>query len=186
MQCTESQVSCFSVTDMSPIGHSLVGASLAVLAMPRAASPLAWAAGVSAAVVLANLPDAPLPYWGHDAYYISHSLFVTLGAIVLLGAGWFIVRGRHGPNGTRLLIVGALAWLSHLLLDSFYNHGQGIAILWPFSERSLNLAIPWFHILDVRCPWYHARNLNVMGIELLAYSPLLACAIAARVLTRRR
>jgi len=43
--------------------------------------------------LIANIPDARIPGWGHYKYYISHSIFVTgaLVAVALLGL-WFVGR----------------------------------------------------------------------------------------------
>ena len=49
------------------MGHSLVGLSLATLAtLPRRSSKRQWFGGVCIFVALANLPDWPIPNWGHD------------------------------------------------------------------------------------------------------------------------
>jgi hypothetical protein len=37
------------------------------------------------------------------------------------------IRTRTG--GWLVLAGGGVAWLSHLLLDTFYNHGLGLAML---------------------------------------------------------
>jgi hypothetical protein len=71
---------------------------------------------------------------------------------------------------------GASAWLSHLLLDSFYNHGKGISIFWPFSKARLALPIPWFD-LGVGSP---AHIMHVFLIEFLSYFPWLVLAILFR------
>ena len=164
----------------------MVGLSIGVLAMPRQTGLRGWIVGLSTFVVLANLPDLPVSHWGHDKYHISHSLFVNLAIIALVSVGWLLLRRPGSSSGKYLLLAGILAWLSHLILDSFYNHGHGIAVFWPFSDARLHLAIPWFRTLDLHHAWWSTRNMAVMGIELLAYSPLMLLAIAGRVLMDRR
>jgi hypothetical protein len=171
---------------MSPVGHSIIGLSFAMLVLPRR-----WRfhnSAISAAifVVLANLPDLPIPYWGHNRYDISHSIFVNVGLIVLVIFGLQSLPLKQKLLSHHQLILGSMAWLSHLLLDSFYNHGKGIAIFWPFSDGRLNLPIPWFRILDLSYSVWDFRNLSVFGIEFIAYMPILAIAILLRYLAIKR
>lgn len=165
---------------MTFVGHSLAGASLAVLVVPSAWRNRQQAALVAGFVVLANLPDLPVPYWGHDRYEVSHSLFVTLG---LLGVGYL---GLLLPVCRRLRTApwvwggGGLAWLSHLLLDTFYNHGKGLAVFWPFGTARVSLALPWFETLGQPLWQIDAHLVRVLGIELLAYGLVFAVALASR------
>ncbi|QDT67173.1 hypothetical protein MalM25_00700 [Planctomycetes bacterium MalM25] len=147
---------------MSPVAHSLVGLTLGNLA-GRNSPKRAWF--LVAGVALANLPDWPLPGWGHDAYHVSHSLAVNLaliGLAVLVARCWLDARS---------LAFLALAWLSHLLLDSLYNHGKGVQIGWPLTDFRLTLPIPWLQTLEIQQPlsW---RNLSVALLELLTFAPL--------------
>jgi len=158
---------------MSPVGHTLIGLAFASVALPSVPGRKRKLAAAALFVALANLPDWPIPYWGHDRYFISHSLFVNLALIGILA---FFLR-RQLPAKT--IILGAGAWLSHLLLDSFYSHGQGIAIYWPVSMERLNLAMPWFKNLDLSQSPLSAHNLSVGFVELLAFSPILWVAAAS-------
>ena len=128
-------------------------------------------------VALANLPDWPLPGWGHDSYDISHSVFVNIALICVAVFAVKILASSKWFGRGRFLSLAALAWLSHLLLDSFYNHGQGIAIYWPVSTCKLNLAMPWFGNWDLSQSVLSTHNLSVFGIEFIAYSPILLAAI---------
>lgn len=163
---------------MSPVGHSLVGASVGVLCMPGYRTSWAKAAFLGCFVVLANAPDLPFPGWGHDQYRISHSLFVTAAAIAVLVAVLACGRSvRATFGGTRTILGGSIAWLSHPVLDSFYNHGRGIAVLWPFSDARLALPVPWFSTLQgCSPPQLNMYTLKVCSIEFLAYVPLLLIA----------
>lgn len=129
-------------------------------------------AGLAAFVALANLPDWPLPGWGHDAYHVSHSLAVNL-VLIAIAAG-LLSRWL----GWRVLVAGAAAWLSHLLLDSFYNHGLGVQIGSPAIDYRLNLPIPWLQTLDVAnlLSW---RNASVVVFELLTFGPFAIAALLA-------
>ncbi len=159
---------------MSPVGHSLTGLAIGALAT-RGWRPRDRAIALAGFVVLANLPDAPLPGWGHDAYHVSHSLAVTLALIAT--AGWSLRR----VVPTRLLLAGGMAWLSHLLLDSFYNHGLGIEIGWPITSYRLNLPIPWLQTLELSQSAWSERNLSVGLLEALTFGPfLIACWLLSR------
>jgi len=80
---------------------------------------------------------------------------------------------------------GIAAWLSHLLLDSFYNHGRGIAIYWPLSEGRFELSMPWFSTLHGS--WaLDDHTARVVAIELAFYSPLVLGALAFRWVLNRR
>jgi hypothetical protein len=168
---------------MTMVGHSLLGLSLGALAIPRgwARRPKLLAFGVL--VLLAGAPDLPTPFWGHSQYHISHSLFVNLGliaAVVALAAA--APRLRAALGGWPLLGAGAAAWLSHLLLDSFYSHGKGVRIFWPLSPDSLNLSMPWFDVLGVGIP--PAAALRIFAIEFVFYGSLLGLCLLWRA--RRR
>ena len=108
---------------MTQVGHTLMGTALGILSLPAHRSPR-WKVGYFAIfALLANLPDLPLPYWGHGRYDISHSLFVNLLLSVLAVALCSWQPGVHQLMGGRaVLVAGTLAWLSHLLLDAFYDH----------------------------------------------------------------
>lgn len=174
---------------MTPMGHSLLGLAFAALALPeevRSPKRILRSGGIAFGfVALANLPDWPLPGWGHDKYHISHSLFVNLGLICIAIAAVQMFANKTWIGGWRFLGLAALAWLSHLLLDSFYNHGRGIAIFWPMSKARLNLAMPWFANWDLSQPVVSQHNLSVFGIEFLAYSPILLAAIVVSNWLRR-
>lgn len=155
---------------MSPVGHSLVGIAIGSIALRRCQRPPGRLGGLAVFVALANLPDWPLPGWGHDAYHVSHSLLVNLA---LIAATTAVLRHRLG---WRLLAAGTAAWLSHLLLDSFYNHGLGVQIGWPVADYRLNLPIPWLQTLDMAnlLSW---RNASVVGFELLTLGPFVIAAL---------
>ena len=81
----------------------------------------------------------------------------------------------------RLILFGAAACLSHLLLDTFYNHGNGLAMFWPASEATLAFPIPWFE--TIKSPLASVQNLKTFAIEFACYAPLL---LLATVYLRRR
>ena len=162
---------------MSPVGHSLVGLAFAALALPKSSSRKRMVILPIVFVALANLPDWPFPNWGHDQYRISHSVFVNLLLIAIAMLVWSMIPWFRSQVPVRFLWMGAAAWLSHLLLDTFYNHGRGLAIYWPFSSGRLNLAIPCFDTLDLSQSIVSRHNLAVYGIEAVIYLPVLFIAL---------
>ena len=117
------------------MGHGLTGAALGLLATPAGAGRGRLLATLVAFAALANIPDLPLPGWGHSRYDISHSVFVNLPLALVLALALWRWRGLR----LRVTLLGAAAWCSHLLLDSMYNHGKGVAIFWPLSAGRLAL-----------------------------------------------
>jgi membrane-bound metal-dependent hydrolase YbcI (DUF457 family) len=100
----------------------------------------------------------------------------------MIPLAFFLVYVRHKQNTVTyaMIIGGLLAWLSHFVLDSFYNHGLGIAIYWPISDAVLNLPIPWFNTLDPSISLLSKFNLSVFGVEFLFYFPVFLTALIFR------
>jgi hypothetical protein len=163
---------------MTQVGHIMTGAALGVLCLPRTASRLRKVTHLSAFMLLSNVPDLPLKNWGHDRYYFSHSVFINLlasAALILVLAG--LPRLRAGIGGWTVTGLGSLAWLSHLLLDSFYNHGKGVAIFWPFSRARLVLPIPWLSVVPHLPPPVTPDLLRIFLVEFVTCLPLVVLAI---------
>jgi len=166
---------------MTPVGHSIIGATIAAAVMPSTARRRTKALLIASFVLLANVPDARFSGWGHDRYDISHSLFVNAMLIalctVLLAC---LPRARRLIGGRRIMLGGAGAWLSHLLLDSFYNHGRGLAIFWPFSRARLALPIPWLDNLHHRLPCIDFHTVKVTGLEMLTFGSIFVSVLLVR------
>lgn len=168
---------------MTFVGHILTGLSIGTLAMPRRWGRRGKAALLLAFAFLAEVPDVKLPYWGHHRYDISHSLMMNLliaGIPALVLLFWAAPRRRLG--GAAVIVMGLAAVLSHLLLDSFYNHNEGVMIGWPINEYRLNLSLPWFTAM---VPAWNLTFARVLAVEALFYGPLLLACIAARRLAIR-
>ena len=166
---------------MTSVGHTLTGIAIGIMFKPKRL-PRKWAVvHLTVFAFLANIPDLPFPNWGHDKYRVSHSLFVTLLLIIIFAIGLVSkqkVLRRLG--GWQVIIGGALAWISHLLLDSFYNTGYGVAIFWPFSAARLALPIPWFSVLpNIAFPitW---SIIQIFLLEFISYFPLVILATIYR------
>ena len=164
---------------MTYVGHTIAGAAVGVLCEPRRGSLKRRLLHYAVFVLVANLPDLPVRYWGHDRYDISHSIVVA--SAVFAGAAIALVISRTALvkiGGWRTYRFTAIAWLSHLILDSLYNHGHGVAIFWPVSEARLVLPIPWFSIVNpVRLS---AEVLREYAVEAASFLPLLLLAVLAR------
>lgn len=172
---------------MTPVGHSLTAITIGVVTAPKAASPRVKAVYFAALVVLANVPDFPVAGWGHNAYHVSHSIFVNLALIAFcLAFAVAFSRITGWAVRWRMKIGGVAAWLSHLLLDSMYNHGKGVAIFWPFSDARLALPIPWFATVRNPRPFTDWQTLQVAIIELVSYGALLAVVIFVKRYVRWR
>jgi hypothetical protein len=169
---------------MTAVGHSLLGLALGSLAIPHRWSRRTKLLAFGAFGLLAGGPDLPAPSWGHSQYLISHSIFVNLGlvagVVALVAAS---PRLRAALGGWPLLCAGAAAWLSHLLLDSFYSHGQGVRIFWPLSLDALNLSMPWFDVLYVGIPIHEA--LRIFAVEFAFYASLLGVCLLWRARRRK-
>ena len=164
---------------MTTVGHALAGIAIGALCLPERKSTRWKAAYFAVFALLPNIPDLPLPYWGHGRYELSHSLFVNLFAVLGIAAMLAWRREMRGRIDGKILAGGGVAWLSHLLLDSLYRDGRGITIFWPFSDASLHLPIPWFSVVQIPPPvtWVLLREL---AVEFLSYSPWVLLAFVLR------
>ena len=154
---------------------------MGVLCLPQGATTKRTTIHLAVFVLLANIPDLPLKNWGHDSYLVSHSLFVNLLLIIVATIGLMALRSvRMKLGGWPVMVGGAIAWLSHLLLDSFYNHGHGIAIFWPFSAAHLTLPIPWFSTVTSLPPPITPEMIRILLIEFVCYLPFLLLAVLVR------
>jgi membrane-bound metal-dependent hydrolase YbcI (DUF457 family) len=164
---------------MTQVGHILTGVACGVLSLPSSVSKTRCVLQLTVFIVLANVPDIPLPYWGHARYDISHSIFVNLLPCVLMLAVLF--RGfRDRAADWRILSLGIAAWFSHLLLDAFYNHGSGVGIFWPFSTATVALPIPWFSVLVAPIWPLTAEGIRIGLIEFISYGPLVLMTLYVR------
>ncbi len=170
--------------NLTPIGHTLTGLAIGYLAIPRNTPGKQKAGLLAAFAVVASAPDLPFPYWGHFQYDISHSLLMTtIGVICLEVALVWRFRGQP-PASWRVMIGFALAWYSHLLLDSFYNRTVGLPVGWPFAMGRIALPIPWLSTAD-KSNIFSLHNVRVAVYEILTFGPLLAIAIASKYIVRR-
>lgn len=166
---------------MTYIGHSLTGLAVGAAVLPVGLSRGRMVVGLAVFAMLADIPDFPLPWWGHNAYRVSHSIFVNGALVGIALLGLSIVRMCKGAGLPKRVICGGVAaWFSHFLLDSMYNHGLGIRIYWPFSSGSLVLPVGCFSTLKRSPPPLDVHTFRVLAIELACYLPLLGVVVLAR------
>ena len=166
---------------MTIVGHSLAGLSIGVACLPGFASRVRGAAFLACFAALACVPDLPVPGWGGLPYDARHSLLVNLASVCAATAALACFsRVRRSVGGWPVVVCGAAAWMSHLALDSFYNHGYGVVVGWPFSRARLNLAMPWFRSLPEGMH-LDVRTLRVVLIEMLFYGAILSVCVAVRL-----
>lgn len=149
-----------------------MGATIGVFAASGVESTRSKRAVILGMVLLANLPDWPIPGWGHSRYYFSHSIPVGL-LLVFFAVALIRSSSLRGSFYGSWHFIGAsiLAVFSHYLLDSFYNHGKGIALFWPVSDARVVLPIPWFSTMT-KAPIFGWHNLKVWAIEFICFGLL--------------
>jgi hypothetical protein len=165
---------------MTTLGHSLTGLAALVLCLPPQCSRLRQALWAMGFIALASIPDWPLPFWGHRWLVVSHSLWVNLALCGALAAILWQTLPRTRYHRLRLPLCGALAWLSHLLLDTLYGDLPGVAIYWPFSEGLASLPLPWLRALPHPPPPFDLVVIQILVSEAATFGPLLLVALWAR------
>lgn len=170
---------------MTPIGHTLTGLAIGYAVLPSPFSPRAKAVTLGMFAILANSPDLPLPGWGHDRYNISHSIFVTMVASLLAVALAASLLRRTSYFSWPLFLGGAVAWCSHIFLDTMYNHGRGLLIGWPFGKGRVAFPVPWFSTMN-RSPLFSEHNFTVWTTEALFYGAIFATVVIVRHLLNRK
>jgi membrane-bound metal-dependent hydrolase YbcI (DUF457 family) len=158
------------------VGHSLVGVSLAAAGSPNMKNGR-FVLTAALFAVFANFPDFAFRI---IPYYKSHSLVTVLAilAVALLLMG--LVRRRAFIADRRLILLGSLAVISHLLLDTFYNHGQGLMLFWPLSESRQAFPIPWLSVLPPPYWPITERHINVWRLEFATFAPLLVLVLLGK------
>jgi inner membrane protein len=143
------------------ITHSLIGATLAEIALPKSATPRQRRLFFVTGVLAANLPDADLLYTRITpaplGYLLQHRgythtiggltiLAALIGLITLLPSLRPLVRQSEPRYG--VLVLASLA--SHLVADAWNSYG--VHPFWPLSSQwyygdSVYIAEPWLWML---------------------------------------
>lgn len=142
---------------MENITHSLLGATLAEIALPTGATPRQRTLFYVTGILAANLPDADLVYTritppplGYLLHHRGHThtiagvvaLAALIGIVVLLPG----LRALLRTNERRFAALVLAALGSHLIADSWNSYG--VHALWPFSGAwyygdAVFIAEPW-------------------------------------------
>ena len=159
---------------MTTVGHTIMGVTTATVFIPFPLSRNKKFLWLATAIFAANIPDIALPGWGHDRYYFSHSIVVN-AIILFLFIGLMLTLRRDYKFQKHFIAMFSLAWMSHFILDSFYNHGKGLRAFWPISDAALNMPIPIFETTD------SSSNLFLTYlIEFLVYGSVLLLVYGLR------
>lgn len=166
---------------MTHVGHTLTGIAIGATCLPEGKSAKWKTIHLVVFALLANVPDFRFQYWGHHRYFISHSLFVNLSLILFILAAFISIKPLTAKvGGWQVVLGGVFAWLSHLLLDTFYNHGQGLPMFWPFSDASLALPIPLFSVVKTPPPPLTTETLQIYTIEFFFYGAVLLLVLGLK------
>ena len=146
---------------MDNITHSLLGATLAELALPAGAPRATRRTFFAAGVIAANLPDADLVYTRITPAPLGAQLHHrgpthTSAGLEILGLAMAAasllprVRDSVEPVRGRLWALIAVALASHLVLDSWNSYG--VHPFWPLTSRwyygdAVFILEPWLWLL---------------------------------------
>ncbi|MBT3315884.1 MAG: hypothetical protein HN390_14850 [Anaerolineae bacterium] len=163
---------------MTQVGHILTGIAIGTVFIPEKKEPRWRFIFFFIFSLLALIPDFRIKYWGHHRYFISHSIFINMIGILVVTLFLFSQKELFTKlGGWKVLLGGSLAWVSHLLLDTFYNHGKGLAMFWPFSDARLALPISWFSVVKNLPRPITWELIRILLIELAFYGTLLLVVI---------
>jgi hypothetical protein len=174
---------------MTLVGHMLTGTAIGIVSMPDYPRTRQKTIYLAIFALLATVPDWPFRNWGHVKYYISHSIFLNLLLISICWTILYIIPRMANKYSMipkiwllswQVMLGGSIAWLSHLMLDTFYNHKKGLAMFWPLSSVRLALPVPWLAVVN-RPLWpVTAGNLRIILLDFLTFFPLVIFAIIIR------
>ncbi len=168
---------------MENITHSLLGATLAELALPAHATPAQRRVFFGVGIIASNLPDADLLYTritappiGYLLHHRGHThTLVGLAVQALLVAAVCAtpaIARRVGPLRGRLWALIAASLLGHLVADSWNSYG--VHPFWPVDARwffgdAIFIAEPWFWVmLGAAAVWnaHNKRTGTIVGVGL--------------------
>jgi inner membrane protein len=163
---------------MASLGHVMFGAALALPGQKRVA--------LLALPGLAMLPDADVVAFAFGIPYASEfghrgaSHGIVTGLIVGALLGFAVLRMRVGA------VLGAVAMVSHGLFDTLTTGGEGVALLWPFSNE--RLFAPWrpIPVAPIGLGFLSTRGLYCAAVELALFAPFVLLSLVVRRRSQRR
>jgi len=169
-----------------PLGHALIGASVAALLVPN--QPRHELKTVLTSALIAVVPDFDYVFyrvfdWG-EAWHrsFSHSLVfaLVLGGLVTL---------VFGPRRTRYFVIYAAAIFSHAILDGLVSEQGGVELFWPFSDRMIHFGLVAYpNIFRGQADFLTiARRIcEYSFVEAVIFGSILLLVLWARTFSRRR
>jgi inner membrane protein len=166
---------------MASIGHLAVGAAIGAIYSRTTGSNsrisiltfagLALAPDLDLVTALFGVTDGtPLAHRG-----ISHSIVFALVVAAMVG----VYTRRHPRGGLRLAGFVLAAVVSHGLLDTLSQLGDGPMLLWPFS--TLNYESVWRPIPGVLSASHYLtiQSIPTLAIETVMFLPLIVFALVS-------
>jgi len=118
-------------------------------------------------VFVANAPDldfVPQVLMGERYHHgLTHSLTFAIGFTVLTWMACYFLANRLSK---RLFLLTLILYSSHLFLDSFTAGGEGIQLLWPFTDRHFKSPIAIFPRVPWDTPLFHFDHFLFISFEL--------------------
>lgn len=171
----------------TPLGHYLVGLSLAV-GLGRDAPERArgrWLAALACVPDLDVIPGVFVGDLGRFHHGATHSL---TAAALFAGTTTLVLLWRGRPATTRLLLLVFVLYASHSLVDAFTldtSPPRGVPLLWPWDHTTYKSPWPLLpNVQHTREPLLSTHNLLLMVQEAMLFVPLVALAHVLR--SRRR
>jgi membrane-bound metal-dependent hydrolase YbcI (DUF457 family) len=122
-----------------PVGHALLGASMAALFLPQDARPQSVRILLTSALIAVS-PDFDYLFyrvldWG-EAWHRSFSHSITFALAV--GA---LATIAIGPRKPKVFLIYSLAIISHPILDALVSERGGVQFLWPLSNDMFHFGL---------------------------------------------
>ena len=170
-------------TIVTSLGHTLVGASIAMLCTPAKYDMRRRLVVILALILIASLPDWPIPGWGHQRLDISHSIIVNMALLLCLLVAAGGLTGNMLRQNIPLAVGIIIAWMSHFLLDTLYGDSS-LHMLWPVSKVGVSLPVPWLKTMPHVPPPFDQSIMNILIFETVTFLPLMLIASVLRLRKR--
>lgn len=167
----------------TPVGHYLVGVSIAALVArdPAERRHAPWWALIACAPDLDVLPGLAVGNLSRFHHGVSHSLAAAGVAALAVGA---LVAYRRRRASLWMPVLVFVLYACHSVLDGFTADTAapvGVPLFWPWSEQTFQAPWPLLpHVQHTRGPVVSLHNALLMVREVLIFTPLVGLVLAAR------